>query len=136
MVVLSTFLTTLFLSPLLFGLLTAVGIALVVVRRRRAAIWLFSSSLVLLLALSMGPVRNAVLGPLEHRYPPFPAEAPPLDAIVVLGGGVMDGAPDEGGGASLANDSFKRLVYGFILYRRTGAPVIVSGGIVWKREGA
>jgi uncharacterized SAM-binding protein YcdF (DUF218 family) len=135
MVALSAFLTTVFLSPLVFALLIAAGIALVVTRRRRLGAWLLSVTLLLLVALSLGPVRDLLLAPLERRYPPFPDDAPAIDAIVVLGGGMFDAAPDQGGRASLSSDSLKRCVYAFILHRRTGAPVLLSGGRSWGGGG-
>jgi uncharacterized SAM-binding protein YcdF (DUF218 family) len=136
MVVVSALFTALFLSPILFGLLTAGGIVLLAAQRRTAAMRLLASSLFLFLALSTGPVRDLALGPLERRYPPFPPDAPPVDAIVVLGGAVIYGAPDQDGRASLTSDSFKRVAYGFTLYRRLGVPLIVAGGRVLKRGEA
>jgi uncharacterized SAM-binding protein YcdF (DUF218 family) len=48
----------------------------------------------------------------------------------------MNGAPDEGGQASLPGDAFKRTVYAFTLFRRLGVPIIVTGGTVWKTRGS
>lgn len=135
MVVLSAVFTTLFLSPLLFVLLCATVILLVAINRRRAAVWLLSATLVALLALSTGPVRNLLTRPLESRYPAFPVDPPPVGAIVVLGAGVIDGAPDEGGSAALSGEALKRVVYGLRLYRSLGVPIVVSGGRVWNRGG-
>jgi uncharacterized SAM-binding protein YcdF (DUF218 family) len=135
MMALSAFFTTAFLSPVVFALLLAVAIALVASRKRVAALWLLGATLFCLLALSTSPVRDALLRPLEQRYPAFPSVAPGVDAIVVLGGGVLDGAPDEGGRASLSAESLKRVAYGYTLFRSFGVPVIVSGGRVWKGAG-
>jgi uncharacterized SAM-binding protein YcdF (DUF218 family) len=59
-----------------------------------------------------------------------------VEAIVLLGGGVMSGAPDEGGQPSLPDESLKRTVYAFTLFRRLGVPIIVSGGTVWESGGS
>jgi len=134
MVVLSAVITILFLSPLVFVLLCAVGVLLVGIHNRRAAIWLLSSTFAALLALSLGPVRDLLISPLESRYPPFPVEPPPVGAIVILGSGVLDGAPDEGGGGALSQEGLKRVVYGLRLYRSLGAPIVVSGGRVWNTQ--
>jgi uncharacterized SAM-binding protein YcdF (DUF218 family) len=135
MIALSAIFNTLFLSPVLFALLIGVGIALVATNKRRAALWLFSATLGSFLALSTAPVRNVLLRPLESRYPPFPANAPRVDAVVVLGGGLLEGAPDEGGNPSLGGDSYKRVVYAYALSRSLGLPVIVSGGRAWNAGG-
>jgi uncharacterized SAM-binding protein YcdF (DUF218 family) len=135
MVVLSAVVTTLFLSPVLFVLLSAAGILLLALHKRRAAIWVLSATSVVLLALSTGSARDLLMRPLERRYAPFPVDPPPVGAIVVLGGGVMDGAPDEGGAAALSQEALKRVVYGLRLYRGLGVPIVVSGGRVWGRGG-
>jgi uncharacterized SAM-binding protein YcdF (DUF218 family) len=135
MVVLSAVITTLLLSPLLFVVLCAVGVFLVGIGKRRAAVWLLSATLVALLALSTGSAHNLLMGPLERRYPPFPVDPPPVGAIVVLGSGVVDGSPDEGGAAALSSEALKRVVYGLRLYRGLGVPIVVSGGRVWNTGG-
>jgi uncharacterized SAM-binding protein YcdF (DUF218 family) len=136
MIALSAVFNTLFLSPVLFALLLGACIALAATNRRKTALWLLSATLVSFVALSTAPVRDMLLRPLEGRYPPFPADAPRVDAVVILGGGVLEGAPDEGGNASLAGDSYKRVVYGYTLSRALGLPVIVSGGRAWNASGA
>ena len=54
-------------------------------------------------------------------------------AIVVLGGGAKELAP-EYGVSSLTDRSMERLRYGLWLARETGAPVAFSGGIGWAPE--
>jgi uncharacterized SAM-binding protein YcdF (DUF218 family) len=135
MVVLSAVITALLLSPVVFVLALAAAVVLTVLQRRRASIWLLSVTLVVLLAFSTGPVRSLLMRPLEYRYPPFPVAPPSVGAVVVLGGGVIDGAPDEGGSAALSEEATKRVVYGLRLYRSLGVPIVVSGGRVWNRAG-
>jgi uncharacterized SAM-binding protein YcdF (DUF218 family) len=135
MVALSAFLTTVFLSPLVFALLLAVVIVLVALRKRVAAFWVLGAATFCLLALSMAPVRDMLLRPLERRYPALQTAAPGVDAVVVLGGGVIDGSTDAGGQPSLTAESLKRVVYGYQLARTLGVPVVVSGGRVWKAAG-
>lgn len=50
------------------------------------------------------------------------------DAIVILGGGLRHHAP-EYGGPSLSSHSLNRAAYGAWLSRRTGKPILVTGGI-------
>ncbi len=55
-------------------------------------------------------------------------------AIVVLGGGAEDFAP-EYGVSSLLDTSLERLRYGIWLGRETGAPIAYSGGVGWAQDG-
>ncbi|WP_018233705.1 YdcF family protein [Thioalkalivibrio thiocyanodenitrificans] len=74
-----------------------------------------------------------LLGGLERPYridPPVPAGA---QAIVVLAGGRYAHAPEYGGGTVNAA-SLERLRYGARLHRRTGLPLLVSGGRVGGGE--
>ncbi len=135
MVALSAVITTLLLSPLVFVLALAAAVVLAALSKRRASIWLLSVTLAVLLAFSTGGVRTLLMRPLEYRYPPFPIDPPTVGAVVVLGGGVIDRAPDEGGSAALSDDAMKRVVYGLRLYRSLGVPVVVSGGRAWDTGG-
>jgi uncharacterized SAM-binding protein YcdF (DUF218 family) len=133
MVVLAAVFTTLILSPLVFVILGAVVVLLLGIDRRRAAMALLSTGLLVMLVLSTGPVANLLLRPLESRYPPIAVDPPPVGAIVVLGAGVVDGAPDEGGSAALSDEATRRVIYGLRLYRGLGVPIVVSGGRVWGK---
>ncbi len=74
---------------------------------------------ILLYLLSIGPVKDLLLLPLEREYErPSSLDA---DAIVVLGGGVY-------GSGTLMGASVRRLMGGYILHRQTGLPLILSGG--------
>jgi uncharacterized SAM-binding protein YcdF (DUF218 family) len=65
---------------------------------------------------------------LEQRYAPLVLDAPPVaDAIVVLGGGTYFHAP-EYGGDTVSRETLLRLRYAAALYRRTGKPILVTGG--------
>jgi uncharacterized SAM-binding protein YcdF (DUF218 family) len=56
-------------------------------------------------------------------------------AIVVLGGGVDRVAP-EYGSANLGKDAYERLRYAVWLSRRTGIPILASGGRGWGAPDA
>ena len=133
MVVLSAIITTVLLSPLVFALVAAVGL-LLLPRRRRAGSWLLAASAVVPLILSTGPVAHFFLSTLERRAEPY--EGQPVEAVVVLGGGLVRGSPDEDGKAALSTDAIKRVVYGAIVERRLDVPIVVSGGVVWSSPGA
>ncbi len=84
-----------------------------------AALWL--------LAL---PVVADLLSLAVEEYPPLGASQPaPVGAIVVLGGGIRRNAADSAG-AALTPQSLERLAGGAALARRTGLPLVLSGGSV------
>ncbi len=136
MVVLSAVINGLLLSPVPLVLLLVAAAVLAGRRRFRAGASLAAAAGALLLLLASGPVRDLLISPLENRYPPVSLEAPPaFDSIVVLGGGTHRRSPDQGGRSALAPESLARLLQGLALHRRTGAPLIVSGGVVWEGSG-
>ena len=69
--------------------------------------------------ISIEPFKDLLYIPLEKPYK-IP-ENPRGDAIVVLGGGVYNSG-------RLKASSFKRLITGFVLHKKTGLPIILSGG--------
>lgn len=69
--------------------------------------------------LSVEPVKDMLYRPLERAYP-VPEELR-VDALVVLGGGSYNTG-------ILKEDSMKRLLTGFILHKKYGVPLILSGG--------
>jgi len=108
---------------------------------------------VLLYLLSIEPVADVLLKPLEDRYPALPAqgiekrvqvwegaralkEGGEVDAVVVLGGGTVSRSPEKGAD-DIRAEPLKRLLYGVRIYRevtknRTLKPyLILSGGRVF-----
>src|ERR1700737_3535948 len=76
------------------NLLVAIGIAglvLLATRWARAGRWLVGASFVALALLGLSPLGNALIIPLEDRFPPWDESRGPPDGIVVLGGAI---APD------------------------------------------
>lgn len=117
--------------PLPLGLLLLIaGAWLRLVGRRRWSIALWTSAVALVYLASIGPVANALLLPLEGRYPPLTEQSnlPPVHFLLVLGSGYAprDGIPVT---AALDGESLSRIAEGVRLMRRlTGAKLIVSGG--------
>ena len=125
--------SALLLSPLPFLILILAGARMMF--RRRLLAWL-------LILLGVVPIylacTNAVSGLLQRgltRPPPALAEAEigalkkaPRTAIVVLGGGRRELAP-EYGVSSLHQRSVERLRYGIWLSRETNLPLAFSGGV-------
>jgi uncharacterized SAM-binding protein YcdF (DUF218 family) len=96
-------------------------------RKPRLAARLAVASLVLLALLSVPVVGGFSLQALEIA-PALDLNNPPsAEAIVVLGGGRRIGSP-EYGGDSVNAFTLERLRYAAWLHRRTGRPILVTGG--------
>jgi uncharacterized SAM-binding protein YcdF (DUF218 family) len=117
--------TALLLPPgifVLFLLLAALFI------RKRIRVVLLGLALVLYL-VSIEPVRDLIVLPLENAYPvPSWSELQRVDAIVVLGGGLIENAPDIDGPGVLTADSLARVLGAHRLHTALKKPIIVSGG--------
>jgi len=85
-------------------------------------------------AVSIQPVSDFFLKPLENAWPPL-AEDTGRDwpqAIIVLGGGTVQGSPEAGKGHdALSSDALKRAVYAFTLCDTFNVPLIFTGGKVF-----
>jgi uncharacterized SAM-binding protein YcdF (DUF218 family) len=109
-------------------LLAFLGLALLA-RWPRVGRALVAAGLAVLLLLSL-PVVSDVLSLAVEDHPPLGAAQPaPAGAIVVLGGGIRRNAA-EPGGAALTAESLERLAGAAALARRTGLPLVLSGGSV------
>lgn len=87
----------------------------------------------LIYLLSIQPVADRLILPLENKYPPLAQLlAPAPEAIVVLSGGLVDHSPELSGRAALGVSSLKRLMYAYLLARTYPCSVILSGGSVFN----
>lgn len=114
---LKKFVTSLILPP---GILIIIFLVVFFVEKKRKFIRflaLFSALFVYL--ISIEPVKDLLLYPLEKSY--TAEEKLNADAIVILGGGVYSLG-------YLTEDTSNRLLTGYIVYKKTKLPVIVSGG--------
>lgn len=123
------------------NLLLPLGLGLLLLRgarrhsgRRRAGMWLATLAFIALVVLAVPAVGRAMLLALEDGLPTTPPDDAPPAAIVVLSGDDLRAspggllAPPNVGGLTL-----QRMRAGILLHRRTGLPILVSGGVV--REG-
>jgi uncharacterized SAM-binding protein YcdF (DUF218 family) len=109
-------------------LMTIAGLVLIkrAPRLGRALAW---TGTLLLLALSQ-PIVSYGLQRLVDDSPPLDfAAAKDAQAIVVLGGGVRRNAL-EYGGDTLGRLTLERVRYGAYVAKRTGLPILVTGGVV------
>ncbi|NPA41911.1 MAG: YdcF family protein [Aquificae bacterium] len=102
------------------GIFIALFLLIAVLSRKRKVVYIPAVAGALTLYLiSVEPVKDLLFLPLEGRYKqPSVVEG---DVIVVLGGGAYNSG-------YLKASSYKRLITGFLLHRRTGKPIILSGG--------
>lgn len=121
-------LRSLLLPPGINLVLLTCGVMLLSVARR-LALWLIGSGLLALYLLSTAPVAGGLIKSLEDT-PALPVSAAPAaaGAIVVLGGGRYNTAPEYGGRDSVGQWTLMRLRYAGQLQERTGLPILVSGG--------
>lgn len=114
-------------------LLSVAGGLLLALRHRKAEGLLVILALLGISLASWGPVADALLSPLESRYPPLldASGHPEAVAVVVLGSGYspVPGLPVT---SQLSATALVRLAEGIRLYRQLpGAHLILSGGAVY-----
>ena len=105
--------------------------------KRRAGYAVLVTGVVAFYALSAPFFSSALLGLLESTAlsPSGDLHADPHAAIVILGGGRYQNAP-EYGGDTVSMLTLERVRYAARLARRTQLPVLVTGGTVWKQRAS
>jgi len=102
---------------------------LLLFRYRSAGVAVILVSVLSLYGFSMPIVANSMSKGLEEvsPYPLRASGAETMRAIIVLGGGRSEFAP-EYGGETVSAENLERLRYAARLHRKTGLPVLVTGG--------
>lgn len=118
-----TILTGLLLPPMLF-IWTALAAGLLAMGGRRWAGAVGAGCALCLLLLATPMAAGVLTVALDRMAPAQPAEGPPAAAIIVLGGEMARGAA----GPDVGVLTLERLRAAAILHRRTGLPVLVTGG--------
>ncbi|MGV0908812.1 YdcF family protein [Martelella sp. FOR1707] len=104
-------------------------------RRRRIALWISGISLGLLVALSILPLGDLLLQPIERRYPADPSLAN-IGGIIVLGGG-EDARASAFWGQPQLNEGAERYTAALALARRfPDAKILFTGGSGALRDAA
>src|SRR5258708_4522548 len=108
--------------------LATVGVALLFTRFQRAGRRFTTASVVLLLLAGLSPLGNALIYPLEERFPPWDAARGAPTGVVVLGGAIGPDISAARGTPDL-NESAERLTAAAALARQyPDAKIIYSGG--------
>ncbi len=105
-----------------------VGLVLLCTRFTRLASWLIVTSLVLLAIAGLSPLGNALMLPLEQRFPPWDASRGPPDGIVVLGGAISPDISAARGAVALDEAAERVTVAAELARRYPSARIIYSGG--------
>jgi uncharacterized SAM-binding protein YcdF (DUF218 family) len=127
MIIFEKILPLFLLPPRIYFLLS---IVMIFFQKKGKLLFTINCVLVLLIYfMSSGFIVDIFLRSLENRVTPL-NETNMLrgDAYVVLGGGLIENKRDTKYGATLANESLKRLIYANLLYKENQLPIIVSGG--------
>lgn len=80
----------------------------------------------ILYCVSISLVSNNIIGIIEKGN--VYNGKPPVDVIILLGGGIVEGVPDISGTSIPSSDMTVRLVDAVRLYKKYKLPIIVSGG--------
>jgi len=104
------------------------GLVLLCTRFRRLGSWLAVTSIALIAIAGLSPLGNALILPLEQRFPPWDASRGAPDGIVVLGGAITVDVSAARGAVAL-NEAAERITVAAELARRyPNARIIFSGG--------
>lgn len=109
------------------GLLAALGILTLLLRRRRIGLALLTISALFLIVAGWSPLGSALIMPLEDRFPQ--ADTPASVAGIVMLGGAVNTHITEDRGSITLNDNAERVVAVATLSRRyPSARILLSGG--------
>jgi len=131
-------LTNVVLPPAAPLLLAFMGLLLAKKSRKRIGLGLVALSLAALWLLAC---HGTAVWLARHALPQFQAttadelKTRQVQAIVVLGGGLLLGAPEYGGLPQPAAYTAARLRYGVWLARQSNLPVAFTGGVGWAADG-
>ena len=115
------------------GLFLLVGAAaLMISYKTKKKNWLIGS-LLLIYMLSIRPVSDMLIKPLEYRYgQPALTALQDARAIVMLGGGACKGVKDFDGEGQIGADAANRLLMALRLHKALHLPIVLSGGQVFS----
>lgn len=114
------------MSPFLFVILIFIGIIKCRQGNKKTAGIFLWTALILIYLLSIRPVKNLLVGPLENIYPAGAVFSG--DVLIIPGGGVLEKSPENNNKALLTDSSLRRCLAGFFYWKKLKIPIIVSGG--------
>lgn len=138
MFLLQKFISNILISPGIFIIILI--IVFIMSFRKRSAMkakFLLMMTIIAIYLLSIEPVKDLIVEPLEKNYLPITkSQLEEVDCYVVLGGGISDNAPKSL--TSLTGSPGKaalfRVIEGVRLYKESSKKIIITGGIVYNGE--
>ncbi|MGV8804923.1 MAG: YdcF family protein [Polaromonas sp.] len=129
-------LTSVLMPPLAPLLLALVGLALAFLKKRGGLLLVALSLAALWLVSCHGTAVWLARHALPQFEPVFAAQlqAHQVQAVVVLGGGLLPGTPEYGGAAQPSDNTAARLRYGATLAQAAGLPLAFTGGRGWAAD--
>jgi len=121
----------LLLAPLTWALLLAGASFVPRVRVRPGSRWLMPAALGILYAFSLQPVSQSLFRACEQPPMVKTTAGPPYDAVILLGGLVLEDVSAERG-APAFNDNVERLTETFELLREGRARAVIISGGSWR----
>jgi uncharacterized SAM-binding protein YcdF (DUF218 family) len=127
-----------FILSKIFGFITTPSNLLVLIGLLSAGLWIFGgrrvgarlmiASLLGLAIAGFSPLGNALLLPLEQRFPPWTATQGAPDGIVVLGGAIMPEISAARGAPALNEAASRMTAIAELARRYPGAKIVFTGG--------
>jgi uncharacterized SAM-binding protein YcdF (DUF218 family) len=131
---LGKYLAALAFPPGIILVLLLLSLLLAARGKRKPAIITGSIAAALLYLLSISPIADLLIAPLEDRYASLTG-SPKAGTIVVLGGGSVLHSPEYSGHAALIESGATRAAYGARLSRELTLPIVYSGGAPLRDSG-
>jgi uncharacterized SAM-binding protein YcdF (DUF218 family) len=117
------------------GILVALlALAVYQFRQRARGRYALAVIIAVLYALSIDPVANAFIRPLETMYTQPAASALTGDAVILLGGGARAGVPDFDGEGQVGSAAANRFLTAVRIQKSLHIPILLSGGAVIKGD--
>jgi uncharacterized SAM-binding protein YcdF (DUF218 family) len=105
-----------------------IGLVLLCTRFARLASWLVVTSLVLIAVCGLSPLGNALILPLEQRFPPWDPSRGAPDGLIVLGGAISPDVSAARGVVALDEAAERITAAAELACRYPNARIIYSGG--------
>lgn len=115
------------------GLFLLVALAMLFLSYKTKKKWWLVLPLLFIYILSIRPVSNSFIKPLENYYvQPDVTELNSAQAIVLLGGGSYGGVKDFDGEGQVSASAANRMLMALRLHKAMQLPIVLSGGLVYS----
>ncbi|MCK5780902.1 MAG: YdcF family protein [Psychrilyobacter sp.] len=137
MFIIQKIISNIFISPGIFIIALLLILIFSLRKKRTLSRLLLIKIIILTYLLSIEPVKDMIIQPLEKKYNPITNEQLKTgDSYIVLGGGIYDNAPTSlGENTGIPSKSaMYKIVETVKLYKIYPMKIIISGGIVYSGE--